>query len=190
MNYVKAGFQDRVPKLRGKITHATVIREFIQKCLERELALHTSRRVYEQIKNWRPLFRKELLNEGIQREYVERVLAVAEKKIKRFILENQGRVVVENALPTHRYEEVRRFFEKYEKDPRMIRVAKKKNRKSTLPEKSDMLIFSEALSFPSLYFVTTDDHFNVLTKEIEDEFSICLLTHDNILQKMREWGWL
>lgn len=189
LNYIKTLM------LKGKginpPTRAVIIREFIIKCFEKQLKLQTSSRVYEQAKYYRNLIRKELLKQGFGIYRIERLLRIAERKIKQFLL----KLKVHENLSNREYTNVEAFFRRYQKDPRCIKVWVEKSQRdgikltSPIPERSDIEIFAQALTLPDLFFLNTDDHFGVLNEEIEKEFGVGIIHHDNALGKIREWGW-
>jgi len=161
--------------------------------MERNIRLHTSRRVYDQAKHWRPLFRRELLEAGLSIGTVERMLQACERKFKDFITDEK--MVIHGDLSRSKYSKVSAFFEKHKANPEMVALGerKKMTRKhstGSMPEKSDMVILGEALSLPNLFFTTTDGHYKVLSTEIENEFGITLIHDGNALRRMRGWGWI
>lgn len=164
---------------------AICIRDFILKCLERRIPLHSCMLVYQQTRANRVLFRRELRARGIPAWAIGRALATAELKVKELL----AKVQVHENLPNQRLAAVQSFFKKYEKDTRMVELMKKKNRTSALPEQSDMEILAQALTLQNLFFVTTDDHFGILRQELEQQFGFVLVHDDNALQKLSAWRW-
>jgi len=148
-------------------------------CLGRTIPLVTCDDVYRQIKQYRLIYKRELLAQRFSFKSIERVMQVAEEKIKNFL----SKVKVNSTLPDTRYLEVKAFFAKYVSDARMINLMKKKKISSPMPEDSDIVILAKALNFQELWFVTTDGHFKELTNEIEKEFVIELVTDDNVYRK-------
>lgn len=162
--------------------------------MERKIGLHTSQAVYDQAKNWRPLFRREFLEMKIGVSTTERILQSCERKFKDFIAD-ENKVAFHRSLSRSKYSAVKAFFKKHETHPEMVELSRNKRihkgrRVSVQPEESDILIFSEALSLPNLYFVTTDGHFKVLAAELEKEFHIYVIHDENALGRMREWRWI
>lgn len=151
--------------------------------------------VYNQAKYWRPLFRKELMDQGFELSHIERVLEVGRAKFKKFIMDPK-KVKIHKNLTNKRLIDVTNFYKRYEEDPRLTKLFIKKSRSkkriptSLLPEKSDMRIFAQAITLPDLYFVTTDGHFKVLDSELENEFAVNIMHDDNVLRRMREWNWI
>lgn len=144
--------------------------------------LVTCDEVYNQIKYWKNIFREELLEKGHEYLAIERVLQVAEKKIKDFM----AKVTVESTFPNQKYPDVKNFFGKFIGDERMIKLMQRKKSPTPMPEDSDMQIFAKSLNLPNLWFTTTDGHFRVLTSEIEEEFKINIVTDDNGFRKQDE----
>jgi len=186
LNYIKVYILKKLSP-----TRANLIKDFIIACSEKQLSLHSSSRVYEQAKYYRSLIRQELLNRGFKLYYIERMLQASERKVKRFM----AKLIIHKNLSNEKFSNVESFFRKYQKDFRCIKVWATKSRRngiklsSPMPEKSDLEIFAQALTLADLYFITTDDHFGALCDEIEDEFNIVVITHNNVYKRMREWGW-
>ncbi|MBU2476526.1 hypothetical protein KKG83_03580 [Candidatus Micrarchaeota archaeon] len=177
MNYVKPVLIERLNRVSPP--NAIIIRDFLLFCLDKKIPLNTCDTVYHQIKYYKTHYREEFMKKGISFRNIERVMQVAERKIKNFL----AKIKIHESLLETRYSEVKNFFIRFIDDKRMINLMKKKESSSPLPEDSDMKIFSKALSFPELWFVTTDGHFKELTNEIEKAFTIELVTDDNAFRK-------
>jgi len=162
--------------------HTIVIRDFVLFCLGRALRLTTCDDVYSQIKQYRLIYKKELLAQGHSFKSIERVMQVAKQKIEDLM----QKIKVDNTLSDTEYSNVKSFFANYVNDSRMIELMKKKNSNSAMPEDSDMKILAKALNFQNLWFVTTDGHFKVLWVEIEQQFGIEVVTDDTGHRKMDE----
>gem|GEM_PF-3835264 len=98
-----------------------------------------------------------------------------------------------SSLGNSRLNDVTTFFQQYASDPRLISLAAKKQllgqTVSTIPGQNDLKILAEALTLPNLYFVTTDEHYYALIRELESKFSFVLICPDNVHTKLTEFGW-
>jgi hypothetical protein len=192
LNYVKPLLLRSIYPGKEIPDRVHIIKNFIMKCDEKGIKPNSTRTAYIQASNFREHFRREYQNSrGLSPRTIDRVIAAAEHKIKDFF----NRIKVHDNLPNTHYVNVENFFKRYENDPRMIRVSEMKSRmtgrvsKSTLPDSKDMEILAQALTFPNLIFVTTDGHFGALRNEIEMVFGVCVITQDNVYEKLRLWGW-
>jgi len=186
LNYIKAVLTKEYQPVRAKN-----IREFILACKSRKIPLISSQTVcMVELKKYRPLLRKELQAKGFEFYHIERILNVAEGKIKDFL----EKIKIDDSIQPTKLPAVNQFFDKFAQDPRVLNLKQKKQNvgqltDTGLPGADDRKIIAEALTFQNLFFATTDEHFFCLQLELEGTFDITIIHDDNALQKLRQWGW-
>lgn len=191
LNYVKNKIIKKLDKGNNIPLRAEAMKYFVVKCTEKGIEFVSSEKVYEEAKKWKKFFRDELKSKGYHIYKIERILRTSEKKVKKFF----SRLDKKTNLQLDRFDEVESFFMKNKSNPKCLKLWEKKSKrrgkilKNPIPEENDIKIFAQAINLPDLYFTSTDGHFSVLSEELEEEFEVDIVTHKNVYQKLREWGW-
>lgn len=189
INYAKADAFQEFYETRNVPKRALIIRSFIRKAREK-WKLNASKKVVGQLAHSRDMIEMELMKKGIPASKILKIVEIATKAIRNFLEQD---VEILEADGGELVEPVKKFFNKYKDDRRMLDAAESKKAKrgevqSTLPEESDMGIFADALVAKSEYFITTDSHF-CLEEELKDEFGIEIINHYNARIKEEKLGW-
>jgi hypothetical protein len=148
--------------------------------MEKQHKFQTSNRVSGQLRFRRNMIRDELLEKGISIYNSERALGVFEHKFNEFINNRNKVSIIHQNLSNQRFDEVKSFFNSLNVQGII----------QTTPQDSDIEIFSQSLTLPNLYFITTDKHFGDAYQNLETNFNPCkVIHHDNVNQRLISWGW-